>query len=325
MANRDGLPSRDGELTTYSSDPEFEWRGETLGRLLSRATQQYLELLPEPARRTAQSAAPTGANALSQATARSRQGQILVVYINGIQTEPTDHRGAAKLLATIIGRDVQGIYNITGASVPVLNQLIPNSRGLRSGLFDLRQCIMDVLLPVGQGRILNTPLNLVGAAFGSGSRDDEGARFNFAKAMLNTYNSAAAALLNRLFGNVRHGGRFLVVPHSQGNLIASNVLWLLEWIREGALGGAYCTGLASPAVTWPERGSPTQLHLELFRDPRDGVTLLSLPSLGQRPRQLESPGPQASGRLDLSFEVHDVARYMLLPRFQSRVRRWAAT
>src|SRR5690349_4428233 len=156
-----------------------------------------------------------------------------VYFVNGIRVLPRDHALTAAYLSLLIERPVVGVYNATA--------------GLIKGfVFDLAQCGLDYLQNAG-------------ARFGSQKNVTKPAKVpeekitEFLNAVDQKYivwNQATLSLFKELVKN-RHSMQ-MIVAHSQGNLITSNALFVMEDVLGTAsLQKVRVYSLASPSPGWP--------------------------------------------------------------------------
>jgi hypothetical protein len=221
-----------------------------------------------------------------------------ILFINGMNNSPQSHVVAARTLATITGQKVQGIYNQTGLNG---KENIPNA------IIDALQCLHDWSLPVGRmrgSRPFPREIKRLVARF----KSVEVARYYVGRITL-AFNRAAVTLYDRLYKNAKSGTRSVIVCHSQGNLISSNALWVLKSVREPSdMGSIRLLGLASPTASWPPNREGG-LTFSLYRDDRDGVTLFSIPWIGNQPSTTTGPKTKESThRVGLYFAREDFQR-----------------
>lgn len=155
-----------------------------------------------------------------------------IYYVNGIRVLGRDHAITASLLSLLTERPIHGIYNRTAGSI--------------SGLvFDLAQSGLDYLQNAGAraGSKGLTPNR------NYSDQEIEGViRDVFRKSIV--WNQATATL----FRNLVRGRKSpqIVIAHSQGNLITSNALFLMERVLgSGSLSNVRVYSLASPSPGWP--------------------------------------------------------------------------
>jgi hypothetical protein len=156
-----------------------------------------------------------------------------IYFVNGIRVLPKDHALTAAYLSLLIEHPVHGIYNKTA--------------GVKLGsVVDLLQCVAD--FTQNAGARLTSRLNQNKAPKVS---DAEMPMFldSLEKKYL-VWNKATLSLFRQLITH-RHE-RQLIVAHSQGNLITSNALFVLEDILGAAgLKKIRVYSLASPSPAWP--------------------------------------------------------------------------
>jgi hypothetical protein len=156
-----------------------------------------------------------------------------VYFVNGIRVLPRVHAVTASYLSLLIERPVWGVYNATA--------------GVHMGsVVDLAQCVLDFTQ------------NAV-ARFGSRSNlgkpptvpEHKIPEFldNLSKKYV-VWNQATLALFKELVGHRHEQQR--IVAHSQGNLITSNALFVMEDVLgPAALKNVRVYSLASPSPAWP--------------------------------------------------------------------------
>jgi hypothetical protein len=157
-----------------------------------------------------------------------------VYYVNGIQTTPRTHAVTASYLSLLIERPVWGVYNATGGK---------NALGF---LADLAQCGLDYTENAGARLFSHRNLN-------KPPKVSEDKMPEFLRNLNRNYvvwNQATMALFRELLIH-RHQRKF-IVAHSQGNLITSNALFVLEDVLGSAgLRNVRVYSLASPSPAWP--------------------------------------------------------------------------
>ncbi len=156
-----------------------------------------------------------------------------IYFVNGIRVMPQDHAITAAYLSLLLERPVRGVYNATAG------------QGLGS-LGDLLQCVLDfsqnALARPSSPSNLNKPPKIP---------EDKINDFlaNVEKKYL-VWNKATLSLFKELVRN-RHQQQF-IIAHSQGNLITSNALFVMEDVLgSGGLSKVRVYSLASPAPAWP--------------------------------------------------------------------------
>jgi hypothetical protein len=156
-----------------------------------------------------------------------------IYFVNGIRVLPRDHAITACYLSLLIERPVVGIYNATA--------------GLIKGfVVDFLQSALDYTQNAGAR--LNSKNNLNKAP----TIADEQIP-GFLKSLETKYlvwNQATLTLFKELIKN-RHQQQ-MIIAHSQGNLITSNALFVMEDVLGSAgLQKVRVYSLASPAPAWP--------------------------------------------------------------------------
>lgn len=155
-----------------------------------------------------------------------------VYFVNGIRVSGRDHAVTAGLLSLLIESPVLGVYNRTAGAI--------------SGLvFDVAQCVLDytqnATARFSSRRNLERP-----------PVPDAEVPELLRKVKQNSvvWNTATVRLFEELVLH-RHMPQ-MVVAHSQGNLITSNALFVLEdMLGASALRNIRVYSLASPAPAWP--------------------------------------------------------------------------
>jgi hypothetical protein len=156
-----------------------------------------------------------------------------VYFVNGIQVLPRNHAVAASYLSLLIERPVCGIYNATvGVGLGIVG--------------DLLQCVLDYTQNAGAR--LGSRSNLGKSPKVSDAEIPE--FLNHLEKKYVVWNKATLALFRELMQN-RHQQQ-LIVAHSQGNLITSNALFVMEDVLGSAgLQKVRVYSLASPSPGWP--------------------------------------------------------------------------
>ena len=151
-----------------------------------------------------------------------------IIYVNGMQTDGRTHAKTAALVSLIVEQPVWGVYNRTQGFVV---------DGLQSGLDYIQNA-------VGRGsRNSLTPDQNVPAHEVSKLAEDI-----IAKSTI--WNKATPALFRTLMQNIQ--SQQLIVAHSQGNLITSNALFVIQRaLGSQALKNIRVYSLASPSPGWP--------------------------------------------------------------------------
>lgn len=156
-----------------------------------------------------------------------------VHFVNGIRVVGREHAVTAAYLSLLIERPVWGVYNKTAGV-------------LVGSLVDLGQCLLDYAQNAA-------------ARLGSRGNRDKPPRVPdheipaFLSRLNRDYvvwNQATRELFRQLV--LHKGQRQLIVAHSQGNLITSNALFVLEDVFGSAvLQNIRVYSLASPSPAWP--------------------------------------------------------------------------
>lgn len=151
-----------------------------------------------------------------------------VIYVNGMQTDGRAHAKTAALISLVVERPVWGVYNSTHGFL---------RDGLQSGLDYLQNAF-------GRGSSGElTPNRNVPAGDVSRLADDI-----ISKATI--WNKATPTLFRTLMRNIQSPQ--YIVAHSQGNLITSNALFVLQnALGSQALSKIRVYSLASPSPGWP--------------------------------------------------------------------------
>jgi hypothetical protein len=151
-----------------------------------------------------------------------------VFYVNGIRTEGRDHARTATMLSILTERPINGIYNKTGGA-----------------LADLGQSALDYLQNAGaraSSSKLTPSTNIPTADIPRVV--EEVIRKSF------VWNKGTVSLFRQLM--LSHSSRRFVVAHSQGNMLTSNALFIIEKVfGSAALKTIRVFSLASPSPGWP--------------------------------------------------------------------------
>ena len=156
-----------------------------------------------------------------------------IYFVNGIRVVPRDHAVTAAYLSLLIERPLVGVYNATA--------------GLRLGsLGDLLQCVLDYTqnagARLGSHSNLNKPAKI--------SEDKMSDFLDSVDRRYVVWNKATLSLFKELIKH-RHQQQ-LIIAHSQGNLITSNALFVMEDVLGSAgLQKVRVYSLASPSPAWP--------------------------------------------------------------------------
>lgn len=156
-----------------------------------------------------------------------------IFFVNGVRVLPRDHAVTASYLSLLLERPVWGVYNATA--------------GLALGfLVDLGQCIFDYAENVVDKRGSRKNLNRAPSIPEAGIP----AFLDSLERRYRVWNRATLSLFKELVRH-RHEPR-MIIAHSQGNLITSNALFVLEDAL-GAVGlqTIRVYSLASPSPAWP--------------------------------------------------------------------------
>jgi hypothetical protein len=156
-----------------------------------------------------------------------------IYFVNGIRVLPRDHAITASYLSLLVERPVWGVYNKTA--------------GVRLGsLGDLLQCVFDYTQNAGARLGSHNNLN-------KPPRVPEDKIADFLTTVEKKYivwNRATLSLFKELVRN-RHEQQ-MIIAHSQGNLITSNALFVMEDVLGSAgLQKVRVYSLASPSPAWP--------------------------------------------------------------------------
>jgi len=152
-----------------------------------------------------------------------------IYYVNGIRTPGRDHAVTAALLSILCERPVWGVYNRTDGAI-----------------LDLVQCLFDYTQNAG-ARLTGNRKLIPGQQI-----QDRDIPNLIDETISNSvvWNQATVALFKEMVNN--HGARKLIVAHSQGNLITSNALFVVEKVLgSDALKNVRVYSLASPSPAWP--------------------------------------------------------------------------
>lgn len=150
-------------------------------------------------------------------------------YVNGIRNSAKDHALTASLLSILCEHPVYGIYNLS-----------------QGALVDLGQCLLDYTQNAS-ARVFGNRKLIPGKTL----RDDEVKKIveETVKGSV-IWNQATVSLFREVANN--YGRNMLIVAHSQGNLITSNALFIIERVfGSAALKYVRVYSLASPSPAWP--------------------------------------------------------------------------
>lgn len=157
-----------------------------------------------------------------------------IYYVNGVRTVPREHAATAALMSLLVEHPVWGVYNATSGV-----------EWYKAG-HDFMQCILEVIQ------------NATARPFSPGKQGKPGkiseaeipAFLNDLEKKYIIWNQATASLFRELVKN-RHEEQ-KIIAHSQGNLITSNALFIVEDVLgSAALQKIRVYSLASPAPAWP--------------------------------------------------------------------------
>ena len=156
-----------------------------------------------------------------------------IYFVNGIRVLPREHAITASFLSLLIERPVWGVYNKTAG------QAI-------GSLVDVGQCLLDYFQnsTARLSSFLNKDKKL--------TIPDAEIPALLDKVMRNSivWNKATAELFRQLV--LHRNTPQMIIAHSQGNLITSNALFVVEDVLgAGALANIRVYSLASPAPAWP--------------------------------------------------------------------------
>jgi len=156
-----------------------------------------------------------------------------IYFVNGIRVMPREHSETAAYLSLLIEHPVWGVYNQTA--------------GQKLGsIVDILQCILDFAhTSVARTTSSNN--------LGKSPKVPENKIDEFLREIEKKYhvwNRATLELFRQLV--IHRHERQLIIAHSQGNLITSNALFVLEDVLGAAgLSNIRVYSLASPAPAWP--------------------------------------------------------------------------
>lgn len=156
-----------------------------------------------------------------------------IYFVNGIRVLPKSHAEGAACLSLLIERPVYGVYNETA--------------GLIVGFaVDTAQCLLDyaqnATARLTSHMNLNKPPKI--------TEDKIPEYLNNLEKKYVVWNQATLQLFKQLVLH-RHQTQY-IVAHSQGNLITSNALFVLEdLLGSGGLSKIRVFSLASPSPAWP--------------------------------------------------------------------------
>lgn len=150
-------------------------------------------------------------------------------YVNGIRTDGTTHAKTAALLSLLTERTVWGVFNQTGGMMR-----------------DLGQSALDFLQNAGARAASGKQLT---PATGVAAQDIPKLVEDVIKRSV-VWNQGTVALFRSLMLNIQSPQ--MVVAHSQGNMLTSNALFIIErTLGSQALRNIRVYSLASPSPGWP--------------------------------------------------------------------------
>lgn len=163
----------------------------------------------------------------------SAQSNPRIYFVNGIRVLPEDHALTAAYLSLLVEHPVNGVYNKTA--------------GVKLGsLADGLQCVADYL----QNSLARLSSESKRGNPGRIREQDIPTFLMNIEQIYTVWNRATLSLFKQLVQN-RHYKQ-LIIAHSQGNLITSNALFVLEDVLGAqALSKIRVYSLASPAPAWP--------------------------------------------------------------------------
>ena len=156
-----------------------------------------------------------------------------VYFVNGIRVLPKEHAVTAAYLSVLIERPVNGVYNATAGKILGL-------------VFDVKQSAQDynqnATARVNSPNNLGKPPTVTDAQIPGFLAD--------VRKHYRVWNEATLALFKQLIENRRQ--QQYIVAHSQGNLITSNALFIMEDVLgSAALSRVRVYSLASPSPALP--------------------------------------------------------------------------
>ena len=180
-----------------------------------------------------------------------------VVFINGINNSPLDHKVSAGGVAAVSGGKVLGVFNQSSGT-----------------LLDLLQCVADKTTYASNLRMIadGRPEDITAAWFlATGQVDAPPSRETRVYKFLGLKNKATAELFWHLLNTI--AGEVRIMAHSQGNLITCVALLALGIVTSEAevLNKVKVYAVAPPDFSWP-KGFPT----ESFEFANDGVPWIGL-------------------------------------------------
>lgn len=150
-------------------------------------------------------------------------------FVNGIQNSPHDHALTASLLSIICEHPVHGVYNLSKGFVR-----------------DIGQCLLDYTQNATARVSSNRKLV-------PGKKVNPNEIKQIVEDTIKgsvVWNEATVSLFKEVASN--YGRKTMIVAHSQGNLITSNALFVIEHVfGSDALQNVRVYSLASPSPAWP--------------------------------------------------------------------------
>ena len=156
-----------------------------------------------------------------------------IYFVNGIRVIGSEHARTAAYLSLLVERPIVGVYNKTAGQY-------------LGSVLDVGQCLLDytqnAVARLGSRGNQSKPALVP---------DDKIPEFlNRVDREFVVWNKATVALFKELARN--KGQRQLIIAHSQGNLITSNALFIMEQVFGAAgLQNIRVYSLASPSPAWP--------------------------------------------------------------------------
>ena len=156
-----------------------------------------------------------------------------IYYVNGIRVLPKEHALTAAYLSLLVENPIWGIYNATA--------------GVNIGsVVDVLQCMLDYTQ-----NVVARPFSILNQNKPPKVAEKDIPEFlRTVESKYMVWNQATLSLFKELIRN-RHEQQ-LIIAHSQGNLITSNALFVVEDILGSAgLHNIRVYSLASPSPAWP--------------------------------------------------------------------------
>ena len=166
------------------------------------------------------------------------QGQ-RVIFVNGMDNQPSDHAGAALGLSLMLGSPVIGVFNRSGGTLKDIAQCVTDklqlSRVQSSGKVGFEGWVLAVDALHKAAKLANpalTRVDLVASLLGG--------------------NAASLALYSLLVTGAANAKNVPIYCHSQGNLITSNALTAVALaLGTQAISGVEVNSFGSPCRYWP--------------------------------------------------------------------------